>query len=190
MEEDLEEEDEIPSCASCLSEIIPQEDVVLTQVAYPMADDDGELFLGLELLTDEDLEPVYQPLFHCITCFEEFAGQLHLLNKDRPPQLAEDSAVTCDYCGNGIPFQESCVRFDHGELVISKKTRLPRFVDAINATPLIMCLSCAVQLTGSLDEDEEMGELWIDLSNEDECPRCTFNRCWNGENCHCRCHRE
>jgi hypothetical protein len=190
MEEDMTEEEET-SCASCLEEIIPGEDVVLAHVVHPLGSEDGSEFLGLEIVLSDEQEPLYPPLFHCIPCFEELAGQLNMLNKDRPPLPIGDAAVTCDYCGSGIPFLESCVRFDHGELVQSKKTGLMKFLEAVNASPLTMCLSCAIQLTGALDEEDcDLGELWPDLSNADECPQCTLARCWQGTVCHCDCHKE
>lgn len=188
---DDEEEDEgdTPSCCSCGDEIIIGEDVVQALVVYPYSED-GEMVDHLELYATEEGEPVYQPLFLDFSCFEDLIGQLNILNKDMPPVLGEDSPVTCDFCGSGIFIQENCVRFDHGEIVLSKKTKLPKFLEALGNKPQVMCIGCAIQLSGALDEEADYSELWSDIANEDECPRCTLQRCWRGPACGCRCHTE
>lgn len=187
---DEEEESIVPSCSSCEETITYEEDVVQALVVYPYSLD-GERVENLELYVTEEGEPIYTPLFFDFSCFENLIEQLNTLNKDVPPTLSEEAQVTCDYCTSGILPQENCVRFDHGEIVLSKKTGVAKFLEAIENKPLVMCIGCAIQLSGVLDEtDTVYAELWPDISNGDECPQCTIQRCWREEACGCKCHWE
>lgn len=184
-DEDLEPTVDLYTCEGCEEQLLPElDDIALLQVSYIQGYEHPPM-----IRQTEEGEPLYEPLFYCFRCYEELLTELRELNKDQLPGDGHLFPLQCEFCGRGVGFEESYVSVSLGEIVRSK--RYPdRLKFQASGNDQRMCLSCAVQLSGALDdEDETASRLWQDMSEHGECARCTFNMCWRaGGGCSCGCH--
>jgi hypothetical protein len=184
----------MPVCEGCNCDVVFENTVVLVQVVFSSSHD-GDFLSSVDVYKAHGGEPVYDPLFYCESCLEAVLEKLRDLNKDALPFENEEHAIVCDYCESGIAFKENCAELVFGDVEVSKKTGLPKFVPKRNKPRKFMCCRCVIQLVVPLGIPEEekaewQGDLWSEFANDDECAQCVFDRCWRGATtgCLCWCH--
>lgn len=171
----------------------------LLEVCYACSET-GDAIDSIELLTTEEGEAIYPPLFLCMRpdCADYFVDQL-----TAKVQEISDHAVfpppgttcTCDTCGSPIVHHDNLVRLRWGVIDTSPRTGVLR----VQARPrdngeeeLLLCLPCVLLATGAVPLGEEIEEfgLWDELAQTDECVDCTYGRCGahRDEPCECTCH--
>lgn len=183
------EEEGVPTeliCMNCMEPLKTGVDVALLQLVEPwQSPTDGQVHYLV--LRDDDDEPLLEPIFFEIDCYEELEETVREQVEEHRPIQEPHNCLECDFCGDSIRMGERCVAIDIGEIAFS-----PRVPETTTFVPAegdlwVACLSCAGKFV--FEAGIKAAELEQALSQNGECSDCTESKCWRHGRCICLCHR-
>jgi hypothetical protein len=173
------------ACAYCEEDIHSVEELRLVQVVYSNKTPTGLEFYAIE---NDEGEYQYQPWFFHFTCWEDVQERLVEIIEDQEPVFdpLEQKAVECDGCTADIRPWETTGLISFGE--IHRSQLMPNgentfHFDTCNSKPHVLCISCLWHI------NNEVLEMWEELSHNGECAEGIASRCWRDGGCRSGCRK-
>jgi hypothetical protein len=161
-------------CGDCGDDLMLAEEVVLVQIAVPQMHEGTVIHPAFE---NPDGSYAYDPYVFHEHCWSEDVDRLHVLLEEQccAAQPHNYAYGQCAWCKSGLLLGEPVGYIEYGQLTASK--RIPNGESSVvfessKRPATVVCLSCIRSM------NDEVIEMWENISYCRECHICTYKRVW------------